>query len=287
MLRRGWWTKLHHGVYADSRDVVEARTRESLHLLRLAAGIHALPGNVAAFGPSAAILHGLPIQRSLRDSVHLLRTRAADSRALRRRVTGSTLLEDVTVHGFSVSDDQLTNVRGLPAVDVDSAAVSAAAMSHFDWAVVTLDSAAWKTDSAQERFMAVLERWSTMRGAGTAKRAIDACRSGAQSPLETLSRLRLIRCGLPEPLLQVPIHDSQGLIGVVDMLWDEWRVIGEADGAVKYATRDDVIAEKNREDRLRRAGYAVARWTWPEIMRDPGMVAGRIEAAVRLSARAS
>ena len=91
-----------------------------------------------------------------------------------------------------------------------------------------------------------------LAGIGEVRAAVPWVRSGAQTPLESLSRVRLMRCGLPEPRLQVPFYDDEGLIGIVDMYWDELGVIGEADGLLKYRTGADLIAEKYREDRLRR-----------------------------------
>ena len=46
-----------------------------------------------------------------------------------------------------------------------------------------------------------------------------------------------MRCGLPEPMLQVPFYDYEGLIGIVDMYWKELGVIGEADGLLEVPHR--------------------------------------------------
>jgi hypothetical protein len=89
---------------------------------------------------------------------------------------------------------------------------------------------------------------------------------------------------LPEP--QVEIHDARGLAGRVDFLWREQRTIGEFDGRIKYGrlvpagrSAEDVLwNEKLREDRLRDAGWEVARWTWADLS-TPSLVAGRILAA--------
>lgn len=126
----------------------------------------------------------------------------------------------------------------------------------------------------------VTECWPRLRGIGTVRRALPRVRAGAQSPLESLSRVRLTDLGLPEPDLQVPFYDADGLVGYADMVWDEWRVIGECDGLVKYQSRDDLVREKAREDRLRALGYIVVRWTWEEIMRNPAAVVARIRRAI-------
>lgn len=134
--------------------------------------------------------------------------------------------------------------------------------TNVDWGVVTLDAVAWQDAEALAAMSRFTQRWSQLARAGIAREALRLARTGAQSLLESLSRVRLIRAGLPELLLQVPVHDSRGVIGVVDMLFEELGVVGEADGAAKYDTREDLIREKKREDRIRALGFPVGRWDW-------------------------
>jgi len=65
------------------------------------------------------------------------------------------------------------------------------------------------------------------------------------------------------------------------MWWPSLNVIGEADGAVKYHSREDLLKEKVREDRLRATGLRVVRWTHQEIESDPIRVAEQIRRASR------
>ena len=90
---------------------------------------------------------------------------------------------------------------------------------------------------------------------------------------ESLSRAQMFVLNVPRPRLQVSHDDDQGLIGMVDFDWD--GVVGEFDGKIKYkvpeGTSTDEAAEilwreKQREDRLRRRGPRVARWTWSEAL---------------------
>jgi hypothetical protein len=65
----------------------------------------------------------------------------------------------------------------------------------------------------------------------------------------------------------VDFHDEEGFIGRVDFYWEEFGVIGEADGRSKYAEPGALYAEKRREDRLRRhAGCReLIRWGWTDL----------------------
>jgi hypothetical protein len=89
---------------------------------------------------------------------------------------------------------------------------------------------------------------------------------------------------LPPPRLQVEIRSGGVLLGRVDLLIEEWRLILEFDGRVKYRldASDDrerlervLWAEKLREDSLRREGYGVDRVTWGDLER-PAATAARI-----------
>lgn len=83
----------------------------------------------------------------------------------------------------------------------------------------------------------------------------------AESPLESLTRLRLHDAGFPEACLQVE------LIGYrVDFYWPQFRLVLEADGRGKY-TGDELWREKRRENDLRRAGYRVERVLWSDVTR--------------------
>lgn len=278
MLRRGWWERLHHGVYTDVRDIDGDAESRSTHLLHLAASIRALAEPAYAFAGSAALLHGLALPRGLADHVHLVRPLGAEGRSLSRRITGRRRVTPPAMTTYQLGPDDLTVVEGIPTVCAPLAAVSAAVGCTPDWAVAVLDSVAWQKNDCIDDMRSHASRLQHLAGIGPVRAACDLVRSGAQTPLETHSRLRLVRCGLPEPRLQVPFFDEDGLIGYVDMYFDSLGVIGEADGLIKYATGADLIAEKRREDRLRRL-HPVVRWDWDRIWSDPRGVARQIRDA--------
>lgn len=103
----------------------------------------------------------------------------------------------------------------------------------------------------------------------------------AESVGESRSRALIHILGFPAPLLQRSFYDFQGFIARTDFFWPEYGVVGEFDGDAKYlddellgdlSTREAILAEKKREDRLRALGYKVVRWdckavTDPEVLR--------------------
>lgn len=280
MLRRGWWVRLHHGVYVDARDAAVDPQGPAGHLLRLAASIRALPGPAYAFGVSAAIVHGLALPRGLDDEVHLVRPLGREGRSLARRITARDRLDQPVIRTHQLRPEDVTQVGGVPTVTPALAAVSTAVACEPDWAVAVMDSAAWQAPAVIDDMRHHAERLQHLAGIGIARAGLPMVRTGAQTPLESHSRLRLARCDLPEPRLQVPFHDSEGPIGIVDMYFDELGVIGEADGLLKYRTGADLIREKHREDRLRRL-MPVVRWDWRRIFAAPESVARELRKAAR------
>lgn len=283
MFRRGLWVRLRHGVYADAERLLGAQPDE-LHRIHLAAAILAADEPTLAFGPSAALLHGLPLPFPAPDAVHLVRESRQDLRSLARPSRHRLTIPPMVLTSHVGLDPAATIVSGIPSVSVSVAAVSASAMFGFTRRVGLFDAVLWDGSTTSDDLRAVVDQWPGVGSRSSILAALEQARRGAQTYLETLSRVALVRLGLPEPVLQAPFYDGDGLIGYVDMYWPELRVIGEADGAVKYSDRADLISEKRREDRLREAGFTVVRWMWQDVTTAPEVVAERIRRAARRAA---
>ena len=104
----------------------------------------------------------------------------------------------------------------------------------------------------------------------------EPCR---ESATESLVAGHLHLSGLPMPEFQAKIVTSRGAF-YPDCYWGEADLIGECDGKVKYSTRDDIVAEKWREQVLRDDGHRFVRWLAGEIMSTPREVMGRIARAL-------
>jgi hypothetical protein len=120
------------------------------------------------------------------------------------------------------------------------------------------------------------KRWPGIRAAD---RLIPLADGRRESWFESKSAWVLADWGLPPGIPQVVVTDSCGrFVGRVDTLWPELGVVGEADGAGKYlqGSRADgepsdevaaraVIAQSQREMRLRDLGLEVVRWDPVEL----------------------
>jgi len=101
----------------------------------------------------------------------------------------------------------------------------------------------------------------------------------AESVLESLSRVAIHDCGIPAPRCGVPLVGDDGRTYWVDMYWDKQRIIGEADGALKYNDPSAVVFEKRRQEALEGRGYRFVRWGWPEVVPHSEVMARRIRRA--------
>jgi very-short-patch-repair endonuclease len=77
------------------------------------------------------------------------------------------------------------------------------------------------------------------------------------------------------------VGGDNGVVGRADFLWRRYGTIGEADGAIKYATTERAVSQLRRDAALRAAGFQVVHFTWQEIMKTPGQVAASIREAFR------
>jgi len=100
----------------------------------------------------------------------------------------------------------------------------------------------------------------------------------AESVLESCARVIFHEQGLPAPELQVTIRGAH-FSASVDFCWPEYRVIAEADGAMKYADPERAIKQLRRDQLLRDAGYRVVHFTWRELFGATATVIDRIRRA--------
>jgi len=248
-MRRGTWCVPRRGTAApvavlDDDPFVTARRA---HALDATAAALVRPGSVVS-GRSAAILHGLPTL-SVPPRPELT-AQATLGRRARAHVRGATLAQ-VDVESWF----------GAPVTTVARTLVDLGRHDQLD-AIMAADAALRSGLVHVREVRRVVRSCTGWPGVRDAREVLELASPSAESPLESLTRLRLHRAGFPRPQLQ---HRIAGY--VVDLCWPQWRVVLECDGRGKYSA-DELWREKRRESRIRAAGWTVERVLWREVMQD-------------------
>lgn len=287
----GVLTVLRPGVVVAS-EVLDAADDRARHLLGVRAAIEVVPDGLACFR-SARAVHLLPdpfgTPSLARADADLLVPGSSGWRGRGFRVHGCPLTEEpVLVDGIPVTTLARTAVDGARYLPLPRALIPVdAALRRLVLGTRPEDDPRWlvrdpgAVDGARAELAEVVARMYGWPGVVGARRAVAHAHPGAESPLESLSRGVVLEGGLPAPDCGVPVLGDDGLTYWADQAWHRFRVLGEADGRLKYVDPQALFDEKRREDALRRAGWAVVRWTYDEVVRTPTVVVGRIARALR------
>ncbi|RWZ68508.1 hypothetical protein ELQ92_04675 [Labedella populi] len=266
-LRKGDLLSVAPGAYVDSRVWRELPPLRR-HRLRVLASLERLHSDPTLSHFSAAAYWGLNIWQRWPATVDILvDNRAARSSGAFRRHTGNADRHE-TVH---TGDFSVTTVA--------QTAVDIALIVPFAEAVVTMDSALYAgrdggPATTRDELREAAGRMQGVPGSRRAAAAVAFATPLADSPLESFSRVRIMEAGFAEPELQKEFRGPDSFRAKVDFWWPDYGVIGEADGRIKYGAapspdgedaRQAVIAEKNRENVLRRMSVGFARWEHRDV----------------------
>jgi len=227
---------------------------------------------VASHG-SAALLHDLA--RLGRHSGRVRLTCDRDRGRYRR------LDLDGRLHVAGLPLEHVTTVHDLPVTTPARTVVDLSRVASVRSGVVVADSA-MRLGTTSHELRSVLDYCRRWPGRRRAQAVVDFASGLSESPLESVSRVVFAQEGLPTPELQASIVDGAMFVARVDFRWG--RVIGEADGMVKYDSPLALRREKVRQMALEDLGFEVVRWTWDEIWRTPAVVLGRLRRAFRRAA---
>jgi hypothetical protein len=281
-LADGRWERVRYGQYAERQDLgalPDWDRRILCHRRLVHAAMNSMrPGSAVVSHHSALVMHGVPIWRADLSEVQLTRTAGARSGPR----TG------VRHHRAKLGPSDVTTVAGLAVTTVTRAAVEVAATLSFESAVVSADAAFRRPEVRAEDLRRLREVTDNWPGAPAIRAVLDFADPLAESVGESRLRLLIHNEGLPAPALQAEFSDADGFVGRVDLYFPEHNTVVEFDGLAKYGdgTREALIREKLREDRLRALGLEVVRITWADL-EHPGRTAMRIRQAFARARRPS
>ncbi len=278
----GELVRVKRGAYC-ARSEWDASSEARRHLLRVVAFAQSHPSAVFSHW-SAAVVHGLPMIGRWPDDVHMAAARASGGRS----ETG------VKRHCRGLDNHEWQTVDGMRVTTIARTLVDLAMVQPFRFALAPIDHAL-ASDLSIGELTDYLDSRGTFRGLPQVARAMALADGRSGSPGESLSRGTIHELGFPAPLLQVE-HRMPGRTAITDFEWPDYMTFGEFDGVGKYlrkeflhgmTTADAVLAEKRREDQLRRAtGFSAVRWGWDDALRVAPLRAILIEGGLptRLSA---
>lgn len=274
-VRNGWltkkqlrgreWRQLLRDVYLSADHPVDGVVRARAVSLVLP------PGSVVS-GPTAAWLHGgVPTATTDPIEVTLPRTASMGPRnGLRIR------------HALLASSD-IAIIAGVP--------VTSAIRTGFDLArrrrpgsehdlvesVVPIDALAHARRINAQDLLAYAQLHPGWRGVRLVADVVRLCDRGAESPMETRLRLKLVLGGLPAPATQYEIRDAAGRsVARVDLAYPELRIAIEFDGEHHRSIwANDLV----RQNTIIGLGWTLLRYTGRDVYRRGTSIVTQVDAA--------
>ncbi|WP_344164458.1 hypothetical protein [Kribbella yunnanensis] len=264
----------HHGHYLDGTIAAERA------ISACAQAAH--PGSVVSHF-SAARLAGLStwVDRARTtappyDAAWL--TRPPDSKRNQWR-------PNIVVRRAGLAPDDLSRAGWLPVTSLARTVVDLARELPTREAIVTVDDAL-RAGTTVAELTAVLERQGQWPGVRRARATIMFGDARAESPLESIARMRCMAGGLPAPELQVQFFDGfRWMLERVDLWWPEFRTAAEVDGLAKYeaATPEErrrlLRLAHRRDQRLSDRGIELVHFGWEDSVAPRSDLIPRLRAA--------
>jgi predicted transcriptional regulator of viral defense system len=255
--------RVHSGVYAVGRRRL---TRRGVWMAA-----------VLAYGPravlshrSAAALHGLRPDNRARIDVTL------PAKSARAR-------SGIDVHRSpTLSEADVTTVDGIPCTTVARTLLDLAEVAPRRILERALDQAELLKLFDPRALDDVLARADGRRGA----RLLRALLADRLEPTLTRSELEerfLVLCrqaSLPTPAVNAWIALGAGVAYQADFLWRAEQVAIETDGRAFHSHRAAFESDRLRDQRLTLAGFTVLRFTWRQLVREPGRVSDTLRAVL-------
>ncbi len=196
----------------------------------------------------------------------------------------------VVVHRMKLYEDEITTLNGIRLTTPERTWLDLAETLSVDELVVAGDHCVRmprpEFEGRDEPLCTVadlqrmIDRHKGKRGVRKAKEAIQLIRVGSDSPQESLLRLAIVRAGLPEPELNVPVPASDGgRLIQPDLSYRKYKIgveyEGEGHGEEAQIVRD--IARSERYDEL---GWTEVRISKRHMVNDAKPAVAKVRTAL-------
>lgn len=242
----------------------------------------ALPPGTVFSHTTALELWGLPVERRAAGSV-------APVLHVMRETSTPPLVRTGCVSHRGLESRQVDVVNGLQVTTPLYSWLDSATLLDRDDLVAIGDALVMPPwDLTPGELVALAERTKRRRGVRRAREAAALVRRGSASPQESRARCVFVDWGLPEPELNVDIHEQWGTwLARGDFVWWEWKVVAEYDGDQHRTDRSKWQYERRRRAKLEDAGWTYVEMTSDALWWGPAQdeVIGRLQRALQPSRR--
>ena len=184
-------------------------------------------------------------------------------------------------HFSRLAADEIRTWEGIPVTSVPRTIFDCAGGGDVDLVEGLLRQAEYRKRYDVLSLPHLLDRYPRRRGCRTVKRALvrieESPPGAAESPLEEKFLPFLRAYGLPIPHLNEWI-DLGGKRYKVDCRWPGTKEIVELDSWEAHGTRSAFREDRERDRRLRVAGYGLTRISWAQLDDEPAAIAADLRA---------
>ncbi|GLU90537.1 hypothetical protein [Agromyces sp. NBRC 114283] len=235
-------------------------------------------------GYTSALLHGMPAVGAVPSQVTFLASGA--SGRIRNGVIEVGRRDDTVVE--TRGDIRLTSLADA-VLEVGRRSPLVTALAMVDAAIGPRLVGDRRPTCTLEELVAILDRRRPFRGSLRVAAVLARADPAAESPLQSLSRLRFEEYGFPPPLTQHELALADGRIVRLDFAWPGLGVWGEADGIARYGGQRaaaTVLEEERRAEAIRTmTGWRCVRWEWQDAWRGVPLARALLDAGLTSSGR--
>ena len=259
-IRSGRLHRLHAGVYAVGHQVIPKQGHWMAAVL--------------ASGPNAALSH--------QTAAALWELRGYSGGAIHVTLPRkSTSSKRIKRYHASLPPDEVAREQGVPVTSVHRTIFDLAATEDMDAIVAMIREAEYRNRYDRISLPHLLERYPGKRGARKVRGALERLKSEPpgrrRRGLEERFAPFLRRYRLPLPYFNDWIFLG-GKRYCVDCHWRGTGQIVELDGWQGHSTRSAFRSDRERDRKLRVAGYSVIHLTWAQLDHEPEAVAADLRA---------
>ena len=163
------------------------------------------------------------------------------------------------VRNETLGADEVIRIAGLPVTSLARTAFDLGRFQPRGRAIARLDSLSRAIRFSDEDVLLLAKRYAGARGVRRLRELLPLVDRGAASPKESWLRLLLIDAGRSVPSTQIPVQDNRGLIAMLDLGWEEFKVAAEYDGDLHRTDRRRYVWVQKRSRLVAGLGWKVVR----------------------------